>query len=248
MPGASISNENECQRNLKYTDLIMSTGRALIIEDRVIVPDAAFDHAGYRAWVISDAYPERVRTTYVRGEVLVEMSPESIEAHNQVKMALTLAIGLFVRDHDLGMVYPDGALVTNEEAGLSCEPDLTFVSWAAFDEGRVRLVPRAGDSPDFIEILGSPDLVVEIVSDSSVKKDTRLLRDAYARAGVREYWLIDARGSDIRFEILSKVGDAFASTDDPPAPQRSSVLGGQWSLARARNRAGRFSYTLERSV
>lgn len=164
----------------------MSTGRALIIEDRVIVPDTAFDHAGYRAWVTSDVYPERVRTTYVRGEVLVEMSPESLEAHSKVKAAVTATLVSFVREHDLGEVYPDGALVTHEEASLSCEPDLTFVSWAAFDEGRVQLVRRAGDGSDYIEILGSPDLVVEIVSDSSVKKDTRLLREAYRLAGVRE--------------------------------------------------------------
>ncbi len=224
-----------------------SSGRALIIEDRVIVPDTAFDHAGYRAWVTSDAYPERVRTTFVRGEVLVEMSPESIEAHNKVKMAVTLGLGTLVRTHDLGEVYPDGALVTHEDAGVSCEPDLTFVSWAAFDEGRVRLVARAGDGADYIEILGSPDLVVEIVSDSSVKKDTRLLREAYCRAGVREYWLIDARGNEIRFEILSKVGDLFTSSGDPFAPQESGVLGGRWSLARTRNRAGRFTYNLERT-
>jgi Uma2 family endonuclease len=55
---------------------------------------------------------------------------------------------------------------------------------------------------DYIEILGSPDLVVEIVSDSSVRKDTTLLRDAYWKAGVREYWLFDARGAEIRFDIL----------------------------------------------
>ncbi|MDO8680809.1 MAG: Uma2 family endonuclease [Acidobacteriota bacterium] len=225
-----------------------SSGRALIIEDRVVVPDTAFDHTGYRAWVTSDAYPERVRTTYVRGEVRVEMSPESIEAHNKVKAALTAALVSFVHQHDLGEVYLDGALVTNEDAGLSCEPDLTFVSWAAFDEGRVRLVPRAGDGADYIEILGSPDLVVEIVSDSSVKKDTRLLREAYCLAGVREYWLIDARGNDIRFEILSKVGDLFASSGDPFAPQESGVLGGRWSLTRTRNRAGRFTYNLEQTL
>ncbi len=226
----------------------MSTGRALIIEDRVIVPDTAFDHAGYRAWVTSDVYPERVRTTYVRGEVLVEMSPESLEAHSKVKAAVTATLVSFVREHDLGEVYPDGALVTHEEASLSCEPDLTFVSWAAFDEGRVQLVRRAGDGSDYIEILGSPDLVVEIVSDSSVKKDTRLLREAYRLAGVREYWLIDAQASEIRFEILSKARDAFASSGDPLAPQISGVLGGRWSLKRARNRAGRFSYTLDRAA
>lgn len=224
----------------------MPSGRALIIEERVTVPDAAFDLAGYRAWVTSDAYPQGVRTTYVRGAVLVEMSPESLESHNQVKLAMTLGVGSCVRAHDLGVVYPDGALVTHEAAGLSCEPDLTFVSWAAFDDTRVVLRPRAHDQADAIDIVGSPDLVVEIVSDASVKKDTRLLREAYCRAAVREYWLVDARGSEILFEILSNAGSSFTSSAHPAAPQKSQVLGGHWRLTRARNRAGRFDYTLDR--
>ena len=219
----------------------------MIIENRVSVPAAALDHAGYRAWVTSQDYPDGVHTTYVRGEVLVAMTPESLEAHNKVKAALTAAFVSFVREHDLGEVYPDGALVTHEEAGVSAEPDLSFVSWASFDEGRVRLRQRAQDPADYIEIVGSPDLVVEIVSDSSVTKDTKLLRDAYARAGVREYWLIDARGADIRFEILTHAGDAFRSPGDPFAPQESRVLGGRWTLTRARNRAGRFTYALDRA-
>ena len=127
------------------------SSRALIIEERVTVPDAAFDHAGYRAWVTSDAYPEGVRTTFVQGEVLVEMSPESLERHNKVKLAITVAIAGFVRANGLGEVYPDGALVTHEGAALSCEPDLTFISWASFDAGRVHLRPREHDQAEYIE-------------------------------------------------------------------------------------------------
>ena len=69
----------------------------MIIENRVSVPAAALDHAGYRAWVTSQDYPDGVHTTYVRGEVLVEMTPESLEAHNKVKAALTAAFVSFVR-------------------------------------------------------------------------------------------------------------------------------------------------------
>jgi len=232
---------------MRYTGLVMSDDRAIVIEERVSVPAAAFEHAGYRAWVTSDAYPERVRTTFVREEVLVEMSPESAEAHNKVKVELTLAIGSYVREHDLGEVYADGMLITNEAAQLSCEPDLTFVSWRTFEDGRARLLPRVGDESDSIELFGSPDLVVEIVSDSSVKKDTQLLRDAYARAGVREYWLIDARGAEIAFEILTLDGDRFASSGEAAAPQESAVLGGRWTLTRSRNRLGRFTYNLSRT-
>ena len=218
----------------------------LTIEERVTVPNVAFEHAGYRAWVTSDAYPEGVSTTFVNGEVLVDMTPESIEAHSKVKEAVTVALGVFVREHDLGEVYPDGALVTNEAAALSCEPDLTFVSWASFESSLVRLAPTA-DGVDYVEVVGSPDLVVEIVSKTSVRKDTALLRKAYAAAGVREYWLIDARSEPLRFEILSNSGGAFVSSAAVVGPQESAVFGGRWELTRARNRAGRFTYALRRS-
>ncbi len=68
-------------------------------------------------------------------------------------------------------------LVTNEAAGLSAEPDLTFVSWAGFETGRDQLERRADSEANYVEITGSPALVVEIVSDSSVTKE----RDVFAR-------------------------------------------------------------------
>lgn len=43
---------------------------------------------------------------------------------------------------------------------------------------------------------------MEIVSDSSVRKDTIQLRRAYFLAGIPEYWLIDARGETIDFQML----------------------------------------------
>jgi Uma2 family endonuclease len=216
----------------------------LTIEERVTVPNTAFTHAGYRAWVTSDVYPEKgLRTTFVNGEVLVDMTPESIEGHIKVKTAVTTALDRFVRDHDLGESYADGTLVTNEVAGLSCEPDLTFVSWLSFESGVVRL-ERTADGADYIEVVGSPDLVVETVSKTSVKKDTILLRQAYALAGVREYWLIDARAEPMQFEILHNEEGAFRLSGDPGAPPESRVLAGRWQLTRSRNRVGRFSYEL----
>lgn len=38
-----------------------------------------------------------------------------------------------------------------------------------------------------------PDIVVEIVSDSSVDRDYRVKPDEYLKAGVRRYWIIDPR-------------------------------------------------------
>ena len=234
-----------------YTQPVVANPKQMVvIEDRVMVPRAALQHDGYRDWVKSlegDDHVPRLRTTFICGQVLVEMTPESIDRHNQVRAALGADLGTFVRAGDLGEIYPDRALVTNTAAGLSCEPDLTFISWQSIEEGCVQFVKRK-DGTDDIEILGSPDLVVEVISDSSVRKDTHLLRKAYFRAGIREYWLIDARGDEIRFEILSPNVGGFAASADANAPQPSQVFGGFWSLTRSLNRVGRFSYRLDRTA
>jgi Uma2 family endonuclease len=74
---------------------------------------------------------------------------------------------------------------------------------------------------------------VEIVSDSSVTKDTRRLPAAYFEAGVREFWLVDARGADLQFQIHHR-----GKTEFQPAPtdeegfQISTVFSCRFRLAR----------------
>lgn len=40
-------------------------------------------------------------------------------------------------------------------------------------------------------VFGAPDLVVEILSDSTGRRDKTIKKDAYERFGVKEYWLAD---------------------------------------------------------
>jgi Uma2 family endonuclease len=213
--------------------------------DRLAVPGSVFRLDDFRAWAKSSDFPAGIRATYVDSEVLIEMSPESTESHSKVKVELTASVERFVRTHDLGEVYPDRTLLSNESAGLSCEPDLMFISWETFEQGRAQLVKKADRDTDFVEIVGTPDLVVEIVSDSSVRKDLVTLRTGYLKAGVPEYWLIDARAAEIRFEIMRNEGAEYVSSDGPALPQRSLVLGARCTLGRRRNRLGRFTYDMD---
>jgi Uma2 family endonuclease len=214
------------------------------VRDHVHVPISAFDHAGFRAWVTSADFPEKLRVTFVAGEVLVEMSPESIETHNKVKAAITITLGGIIASRDLGEAWMDGVLLTSEGAELSTEPDFAFASWTTLEAGRVTFVRKADRDDEFVEIVGAPDLVVEVVSASSVKKDLEWLRAAYARAGVREYWLVDARGQELRFEILVLEAGSYAVPSAAGEPQYSGVLGRSFALERAYNRLGRYSYSL----
>jgi Uma2 family endonuclease len=110
----------------------------------------------------------------------------------------------------------------------------------------VRLVPKSsGKQDDFIEIEGAPDLIIEIVSDSSVTKDTKRLPAAYFAAGVREFWLVDARREELMFRIHSRGPERFVSRRaDREGYQRSSVLGRRFRLNRHRDARGHWQYDL----
>jgi len=211
---------------------------------RLRVPRTAATHSGFRRWVTSPRFPEHVHPTFVDGHVWLSMSPESLETHIKVKGEFTSALLRHIRDRDLGEGYCDGALLTNVAARISTEPDFQFVAWATSESGRVTLGRRKQRREEFIEIIGTPDLVLEVVSDSSTYKDMVRLKGAYARAGVAEYWLVDARSTEIRFQILTLDGHDYRAPTGPEPPQSSRVLGARFQLRRTRNRLGRFAYTL----
>jgi Uma2 family endonuclease len=218
-----------------------------VVSDRyhLIVPPSAFTLSGFRAWVKADGFPERVRVAFLDGEIYLDMSNEELETHVAVKGEIGRVLSTLVRDSKLGKYYGDGVLVTNEAANVSNNPDALFLSWETIDSRRVQLIPREGEEGQYTEIEGRPDWVLEVVSDSSVRKDTRRLREAYHRAGIPEYWLIDARGEEIAFQILHRRKNGYAAAPLREGWQRSRVFGRNFRLVREHDRAGMWEYTLE---
>jgi Uma2 family endonuclease len=58
-------------------------------------------------------------------------------------------------------------------------------------------------------IVGAPDLVVEVASPGTAGYDRREKQDAYARAGVREYWIADPNAHSV--ELLRLDGASYKS-------------------------------------
>lgn len=217
------------------------------IEEQVEIPLTLQSLADFRRWATSDAFPEHGRIDYVAGCIEVDFSPEDLHTHGKLKTELVVVLGQRIKERQLGELYTDSTRISCPDADLSVEPDLVFVSDASLDSGRVLLVPKSGGAPDrYVEMEGPPDLVVEIVSDASVRKDTERLPAAYFRAGVPEFWLIDARGETLLFQIHRPGPTAYtAVTPEPDGYQHSPTLTLSYRLTRSRNAKGRLTFDLE---
>ena len=110
------------------------------------------------------------------GELILVASPN--RDHQMISLRLASRMLSFVDENDLGWVFdaPFDVLLTDTD---TVQPDVMFVS-----REREHISTPAN-------IQGAPDLVVEILSPSSSRRDWREKRELYARHGVLEYWIID---------------------------------------------------------
>lgn len=211
------------------------------------VPPAARKLAGFRDWACSDEFPEGGRIDFLDGMMEVDMSPEDLYTHGAVKTALAARLYQEVVEAELGHLFVDRTRVTCPAAGLSAEPDLVVVLWPALEDGRVKQIPAASKGAGrFVELEGAPDLIVEILSDSSYQKDTQRLPQLYARAGVPELWLVDARGNELSFQLHALHGDSYQPVlPDADGWLTSGVLGRSCRLRRQPSRFSSWRYFLD---
>jgi Uma2 family endonuclease len=209
----------------------------------VCIPGYVKDLASFRRWVHSGEFPEKTRICYLNGEVWVDLTMEDFFPHNQVKSEFNIVVGGLIKVLRKGRYVPDGMLVTNVAANLSCEPDGMFVSHESFDSGRIRLVE--GSKNNQIELEGTPDMALEIVSPSSVTKDTQKLRELFWAAGIPEYWLVDARGEEILFDIFRYTAKGYVATRKQAGWVKSALFGKSFRLGRSPDERGNPEYALQ---
>src|SRR5262249_55614405 len=145
-------------------------------------------------------FPRTGYSWWLCGEVWIDMSKEQVFSHVLVKTEITISLGGLVKRERRGLYLTDGLLLSNFAADISGNPDGTFLSTETLQSDRLRLIE--GAQGGYTEIQGSPDMVLEVLSNSSVHKDRDILRKAYWEAGIREYWIIDARKDPLQFDIL----------------------------------------------
>src|SRR5688572_30729447 len=75
------------------------------LADEALIPEWVSDLASFRAWAASDAYPERGKFSYFRGEIWADLSMEQLFSHNQLKTKLTAALSQWADASQTGYVF-----------------------------------------------------------------------------------------------------------------------------------------------
>jgi Uma2 family endonuclease len=200
------------------------------------IPEWVVSLAAFRRWTDEPGFPEKGNIWWLRGGVWADMSKEQLFTHLAIKGVIFAVLRNLVDDADFGLMLPDGLLLTNENAGVSGNPDATFITHESLADGRAVLIK--GKREGYTEVQGSPDMVLEVVSQRSELKDCTLLREDYFTAGVREYWLVDARKDPASFEILKRGTTAFTSTRAQAGWVKSSVFSKSFRLVIGKDRSG----------
>lgn len=126
----------------------------------------------------------------INGELVRKNAPSG--EHQFVQSELFYRLMHYVTEKKLGRVFssPTAVILSEESAP---QPDLTYLS----KEKMNLLDPESG-------IKGSPDLVVEIISPSSYKRDHFDKKKLYAQFGIAEYWIIDPSYHSIEVFVLEE--------------------------------------------
>jgi len=65
------------------------------------------------------------------------------------------------------------------------------------------------------------------------------------RAGIPEYWLIDAQLGEVSFQVLRRQQNRYVAVGPRGGWNRATVFGRSFRLERRKNRLGRWAYSLE---
>lgn len=194
---------------------------------------------GFRAWVATlDEHGPRV--SYSRGSVHVEASPQDYDTHEPLVDAINAALRALASELDLGRYCFPPSWFTHKAIDLSTEPDGFLALWSTLERGELRINPDRE-----VEMIGRPDMVLEVVSESSQRKDLVEHVEDYARAHVSEYWIADARRT-VQLRVLVLTDGAYVDAPiDGDGWVRSPVFGRAFRLRALPERAGFRDFALD---
>ncbi|WP_240689281.1 Uma2 family endonuclease [Ammoniphilus sp. YIM 78166] len=152
-----------------------------------------YSYAHYLTWDETD------RCEVIDGDI-ISMSPSPTPQHQAIAVELTAEFTMYLRGKECRVfaapievcLFADRT-TRNEDIIDWVQPDLVVVC----DKDKI------GQK----NIVGAPDLVVEVLSPSTAKNDRLIKFKSYEKAGVREYWIVDPYNHSV--EVYLGDGGSF---------------------------------------
>ncbi len=150
------------------------------------VPGPKQGHWTYRDYAALD---DEQHYEIVNGVLLMTLAPSW--SHQEVVLEIASYLRTFVRTTGLGGVFTAPIDVELSPKDVF-QPDVVVL----LKESREKLKER--------HIVGAPDLVVEVASPGTAPYDRLTKYDAYARAGVPEYWIVRPDAQTVEVLVLDR--------------------------------------------
>lgn len=171
-----------------------------------LFPDQGYWGEGDYLWLT-----ENVRYAVELVDGVVEVLPMPTASHQNIVIFLFTMLRAYIASRKLGYALQSPFRVRLGPNHFR-EPDVCFMQ-------------RQNASRMSDEYWEGADLVMEVVSNDPKDRarDLGIKREAYARAGVREYWIVDPKEN--RIEVLRLEGNAYVTHADAGAGGRvASIL------------------------
>lgn len=154
------------------------------------------------------------RYEVIHGELLVAPAPNRF--HQGISRNICLFLYSYLWKNKIGKAYNAPFDVYLDDFNV-VQPDVIFVA----TDSACKLIPEGAE--------GAPDLLVEILSQSTSKRDLRDLRDKralYAEKGVKEFWVVSPETRQIQIYFLDRQADRPSLILEEIDTLRSDLLPG----------------------
>lgn len=132
------------------------------------------------------------RMELLDGEFIMSAMPSS--KHQRIATTIGFMLEAYSQSRNTGIVLSSPIDVVISES-IVLQPDVSYLSFerSNIDDGK--------------KYTASPDLVVEILSESTEERDRTFKFREYARGGAKEYWLVSPEKKEI--EVYENSGRGF---------------------------------------
>ena len=149
----------------------------------------------------------------INGEIMRRQSPNAL--HQDILMQLGALMTNFIKAHKLGKLYPAPTDVYFDKNTNLVVPDLNFVSTQ-----RRHIVQASG------YILGTPDIIVEVLSKGTRNVDRGTKTQLYKKFQVPEYWIVDPVAQTVEIYVYRDGDYELVSSAEESGEVSSVVLDG----------------------